>query len=92
MNNLALSFLIGSSSFLQVSRTCMIAWMSSNFGKFATELRPLIDVRIWFLLNILKTNRPIKIKFCIHIIIDKIYVGIVNHCFLQICKRVTALD
>ena len=51
----------------------MKAWMSSNFGKFATELRPLIDVRIKFLLNILKTNRPIKAKFCIHIIIDKIY-------------------
>ena len=46
VNNLAPSFLIGSSSFLQVSRTCMKAWMSSNFGKFATELRPLIDVRI----------------------------------------------
>ena len=46
VNNLATSFLIGSSSFLQVSRTCMKAWMSSNFGKFATELRPLIDVRI----------------------------------------------
>ena len=57
----------------------MKAWMSSNFGKFATELRPLIDVRIKFLLNILKTNRPIKTKFCIHIIIDKIYV-------LYICK------
>ena len=68
----------------------MKAWMSSNFGKFATELRPLIDVRIWFLLNILKTNRQIKTKFCM--IIDKIYVGIVNHCFSQICKRVTALD
>ena len=50
----------------------MKAWMSSNFGKFATELLPLIDVRIEFLLNILKTNRPIKTKFCIHIIIDKI--------------------
>ena len=63
----------------------MKAWMSSNFGKFATELRPLIDVRIWFLLNIMKTNRPIKTKFCIHIIIDKIYVGIVNHCFFMFC-------
>ena len=58
------------------------AWMSLNFGKFAIELRPLINSRIEFLLNILKTNRPIKTKFCIHIIIDKIYVGIVNHCFL----------
>ena len=42
----------------------MKAWMSLNFGKFATELRPLIDVRIWFLLNILKTNSLIKTKFC----------------------------
>ena len=31
-------------------------------------------------------------KFCIHIIIDKIYVGIVNCHFSQICNRVTALD
>ena len=70
----------------------MKAWMSSNFCNFAIELRPLINVRIQFLLNILKTNRPIKTKFCIHIIIDKIYVGNVNHCFLQFCNRVTAVD
>ena len=70
----------------------MKAWMSSNFGKFLTELQPLIDVRIEFLLNILNTNRPTKTKFCIHIIIDKINIGIVNHCFSQICNRVTALD
>ena len=70
----------------------MKAWMSLNFGKFATELLPLIDFRIEFLFNISKTNRPIKTKFCKHNIIDKIYVGIVNHCFSQICNRVTALD
>ena len=70
----------------------MKAWMSSNFGKFATELLALINVRIVFLLNILKTNRLIKTKFCINIIIDKIYFGIVDHCFSQIRKRVTALD
>ena len=70
----------------------MKAWMSSNFGKFAIELRPLINVRIEFRLNILKTNRPIKTKFCIHIIIDKIYVGNVNHCSSQIFNRVMALD
>ena len=70
----------------------MKAWMNSNFGKFATELLPLIDVRIEFLLNILKTNRPIKTKVCINIIINKIYFGIVNRCFSQIGKRVTALD
>ena len=68
----------------------MKAWMSSNFGKVAKELLPLIDVRIWFLLNILKTNRPIKTKFCKHIIIEKIYFGIVN--FSQIGNRFTALD
>ena len=70
----------------------MKAWMSSNFGKFERELLPLINVRIEFLLNILKTNRPIKTKFCIDIIIDKIYFVIVNCCFSQIGKRVTALD
>ena len=59
----------------------MNAWMSSNFGKLATKLLPLIDVRIEFLFNILKTNRLIKTKFCKHIIIDKIYFGIVNRCF-----------
>ena len=63
-----------------------------EFRQFATELRPLIDVRNEFLLNILKTNRMIKTKFCIHIIIDKTYVGNVNHCFSQICNRVMALD
>ena len=31
-------------------------------------------------------------KFCIHIIIDKIYVWIVKRHFLQICNRVTAPD
>ena len=70
----------------------MKAWISSNFVKFATELRPLIDVRIKFLLNILKTNRPIKTKFCIHIIIDKIYVVICKSLFFAICNSVTALD
>ena len=68
----------------------MKAWMSSNFGKFETELLPLIDIRIEFLF--LKTNKAIKTKFCKHFIIDKIYFGIVNHCFSQIGNRVTALD
>ena len=67
----------------------MKAWMSSNLGKFETELLPLIDVRIEFLLNILKTNRMVKTKFCIQIIIDKIYFGIVNLFFS--CKLATGL-
>ena len=57
----------------------MKTWMSSNFGKIATELLPLIDVRIEFLFNIFKTNRPIKTKFCKLIIIARIYIGIVNN-------------
>ena len=63
------------------------AWMSSNFGKFATELRPLIDVRIKFLLNILKTNRPFKTKFFIHVIIDKIYIVICKSLFFANLKQ-----
>ena len=70
----------------------MKAWMSSNFGKFATELLLLTDVRIEFSFNILKTNRPITTKFCKHVIIDKIYFGIINRCFSQIGNRVTVLD
>ena len=63
-----------------------------EFQLIFNRVTALDDVRIEFLLNISKTNRLIKTKFCIHIIIDKIYVGIVNHCFSQICNRVTALD
>ena len=70
----------------------MKAWMILNFGNFAIELQPLIKIRIEFLLNILKTNKPIKTKFCIHIIIDKIYIDNVNHRFSHICNRVTAID
>ena len=92
VNTPAPSFSIGSSIFLQVTRTCMKAWMVSTFGKFATELRPFIDVRIKFLLNILKTNRPIKTKFCIHIMIDKIYVVICKSLFFANFNIVTALD
>ena len=31
--------------------------------------------------NILRMNGPNLTKFCIHIVIDKIYIGIVNHHF-----------
>ena len=91
MNTLAPSFLIGSSSFLPVLRTYIKAWMSSNFGKFTTKLWSLIDVRFLFLLNILKTNIPIKTKFCLYIIVDKIYVVIVIHCCCFLQKFATEL-
>ena len=43
-------------------------------------------------LNILRTYRQNETKFCTHIIMDKIYVGIVNNCFSQFCNRAMALD
>ena len=47
------------------------------FGKFAKGLRPLIDIIISVLLKILRMNGQNLTKFCILIINDKIYVGIV---------------
>ena len=41
MNTPAPSFSIGSSSFLQVRRTCIKAWMSLNFGKIPTQTMEL---------------------------------------------------
>ena len=43
-----------------------------------------------FLLNVFRMNGQKITKFCIHIIIDKIYVGIVKRHFSQIWNRVTA--
>ena len=75
--------------------TCMRARTSSNFGQIrprAAELWPLKDVRNWFLLNILRMDGQNLTKFCIHIIIDKIYIAMIERHFSQICNRVTALD
>ena len=54
----------------------------------------MMGVRIWFLLNILRINEQNSTKFCIHIVIDKIYVGILKRPFFAILQlgRVTALD
>ena len=41
MNTLAPSSLMGSSSFLQVKRTFMKAWMSSNFCKISRHIMEL---------------------------------------------------
>ena len=68
---------------------------SSNFGQIGprnAELQSLINVRNWFLLNILRMDGQNLTKFCIHIIIDKIYVATVRRHFSQICNGVTALD
>ena len=125
-------------------RTCMKAWLSSNFGQIpppTPELSALAhlknccehssaysfdwiffifsgnednqqvwkefefwpdrtkrcrvtaldNVRNWFLLNILRMDGQNLTKFCVHIIIDKIYVATVKR-FSQISNGVTALD
>ena len=70
----------------------MLVLYTVIFRKFSTELQPLIDVRKRFLLNILRMDRQNLTKFCIHIIIDKIYCGKVNRHFSQICNGDMALD
>ena len=46
----------------------------------------------YLLFNSLRMNGQNLTKFCIDLIIDKIYLGIVNSHFSQICNRVTTLD
>ena len=70
----------------------MKAWMSSNFGKFATELRPLIDVRIKFCSISLKRIGQFRPNFVYTLSLTRSTLLFVNHCFSQICNRVTALD
>ena len=41
MATLATSFLIGSSSFLGITRTIIISWMSSNFGQVRPQIAEL---------------------------------------------------
>ena len=95
MNTLAPTFLIGPYSFFQVIRTTSKSGQSSNFGQIGprdAELQPLINVRNWFLLNILRMDGQNLTKLCLHIIIGKIYVATVRCHFSQICNGVTALD
>ena len=76
-------------------RTTNKSGQSSNFSQIGprdAKLQPLINVRNWFLLNILRMDGQNLTKFCIHTIIDKIYVATVRRHFSQICNGVTALD
>ena len=55
----------------------MFLYKRAIFCKFATELQPLIYVRNCLLLNTLRMDGQNLTKFCIHITIDKVWVGIV---------------
>ena len=68
-----------------------------SFHKLITQLQPLIDVRILFPVNILRTNclrtnwwNLTNFFMCIYI--GKIQDGIITSLFLQICNRVMSLD
>ena len=58
------------------------------FCTFVPELLPLIYSKISFPLNILKTNGQILNK----LYITRTMLGLLAVIFLQICKRVMALD
>ena len=61
MNTLAPSFLNRSSSFLQVTRTCMKAWISSNFCQIQSptpELSALACLKI-LMYNVVNTLAPL---------------------------------
>ena len=62
------------------------------FRQFLTELWPLIDVRILFMLIILWINLWISIKFCICIDIDMMQIWMIEQCFSFIFNRVMAHD
>ena len=51
----------------------------------------MIDVKIRFLINILRKEEQNSTKFCIHINIDKIYVGIVNAHFHKFATELRPL-
>ena len=84
--------------YLQVMMTCMRARTRSNFGQIrprAAELRPLKDVRNWFLLNILRMDGQNLTKFCItHYHWQDLYCYCKASFFtnLQQSYRLTALD
>ena len=61
------------------------------FHTFVPELWALIDSKILFPLNNLRTNGQFLTKLYITIYTDKIYVGIVSCHFSHICTSVMAL-
>ena len=63
---------------------CRFGWFNNSFRSFSTELWPLIDLEIPFMLNILWINWWILIKFCKCIGIDKIKVRTITIFFFFI--------
>ena len=72
-------------------RYFIVALPEPSYNYFTTELWPLNDDKIQFLFNILRMNGQTLTKFCIHIIIDKIYAGIVNRHFRKFATELRPL-
>ena len=62
------------------------------FFHFCNRATALVWYRNWCLLSILRMDGQNLTKFCIHIFIDKVYVGKIKRHFSQICNGVMALD
>ena len=77
---------------LLIHTRSMLCLIYIIFGQFFTELWPLIDVRILFMLSILWIDLWTSIKFCIRIDIDKTKIWMIIQYFSFIFKRVVALD
>ena len=75
-----------------INTRSMLFLMHNIFGQFLTMLWPLINVRIFFMINILWINLWISIKFCICIVTDKMQIWMIEQYFLFIFNRVMALD
>ena len=71
---------------------CRFGWLNNIFRSFSTELWPLIDVKISFMLNILWTNWWIVLKICKCINTDKVKVGTITNYFSLFFSWVMALD
>ena len=71
---------------------CRFGWLNNIFCSFSTELWPLIDVEILYMLNILWTSWWILIKFCKCIDTDKMYVRTITNYFSLFFNWVIALD
>ena len=71
----------------------MLGLLTVIFHKLITGLRPLIDVRISFLLNILRINGHSLTKVCTYtLILTTSRFGLFTIIFSKDCNRVMALD
>ena len=100
MSTLAPSFLIGSSSYLQVTRTSIISWTSSKFGQIGPRTAELAALERLEKSPETYNGRNLEQSsafifnwiFFILAGIEDMHISLDEFEFRQICNRVTALD